>query len=479
MKKAISIFAIIAVLFQAIPVLAYNVASQTTDSATVNEFGNESWGQKFVPTHSGTITSIDTYLSWSSGAGLFQASVYAVSATGTLSIVGSASSNVTVSNSKTLYTYTWASGNPTITAGSAYWVSFGGRTSGTNRNYGSATDIYSSGAYCRNISNSIGSCVATSTIADAYFQINTDNNTSTPASISFYATPTSTCDFYIWDTQSYYPETGSSNYYDAVAWGNDAVGYDYLDWKDCGDSGIGGDFILGTQDTQCIAPSGAGTGASPFGGVRKSAPLVPGVVYRATPWVLDDTTVIDNWQNNNTSVNSALLAGAEVASGNTWEFIVSGQPNENGCQAISQVFPDFSWPFASSTPDNPYGNDWCADMLESTIVQQIKKAGCQSAQYLFKPSEQAINNFYDLKSQLEYKPPFGYVTAYGDALSGITMASTTTSTLSTVTSSPNLQLAQWSQLGIIQTIRSTFGWFLYLIFGIWVFNRLRHFSLHG
>lgn len=450
-------------------VSAYNVASQTTDSASENDFGNESWGQSFVPTHSGTITSVDMYLAWSLGAGLYQATVYAVSPTGTLSAIGGGSSNITVSASKTLYSYTWASNNPVVTSGVKYWIALGGRTSGINKHYGSTSDIYSSGAYCRNISNNIGDCTPTSTLADAYFQINTDNNSSTPSSIDFHFSgifPTSTCDFALWpvdytigidDVISYGGNIGA-----VVEWGTDELGQQFSDNIACA---IGSQYISGSQTSTCYAPNY---------GVKKTAPLVPGYVYYAYPYI---KAPLDTYRQEFSSYNSDPIY--TIAEGAGWSFIVSGQPNENGCQAITQVYPEFSWPFTTTTFDNPYSVNWCDDIDESGFVGQVKSAFCQAGQYLFRPSQSSLENFYSLKDQLSAKPPFGYVTVYSTALDTLSNATSTTSTLSTVTSTAELQLSTWSQIEVFSQIRTAFEWFLYFVTGVWIFNRLRKLSLHG
>lgn len=327
-----------------------------------------------------------------------------------------------------------------------------------------STSTYPNGYWSLN-----GSATPNGTLGNEYFII---NGTEPPSSIDFYfpsGAPTSTCDFSLWpveyDISSADTALYGGNIGPAVEWSNTVPRF-YSDNIGCTQS-TSSAYIAGTTTSTCSAPN--------FG-VRKDAWLTPGYTYTATPYLV---APLDEYRND-----FAPVVGADsdmyIAQGTTWNFIISGQPNENGCQAVNLVYPTGSWPFATTTFDNPFNVDWCEGIDESGFVGQIKSAFCQAAQYLFKPSQTVFDQFYELKATLENKPPFGYVTVYTNAIEGLeTSASSTTSTLSTVTSTAGLQLSTWAGLSIVQSVRTAFSWFFYVVFAFYVFNRLRKFSLHG
>lgn len=354
------------------------------------------------------------------------------------------------------YTFTWTS-NPNFHTGNlaAFQYDGGNSIGGCTLTADRSGQIYGS-VNTSSYPNGYWGGVST-TLKNEFFII---NGTTTQSTIEFHAFPTSTCDFYVWDTDDYIAPSDTATYGGnigpAVLWGSDPFGASFLDSQGCA---IGSNFVLGTASSTCTASQG---------GVRKSAPLVPGYVYTATPLLLaplDDARI--NFEPFDT------LPEYTIAEGTSWQFIISGQPNVNGCSAISTIYPNFTWPFATTTFDNPYGGDWCAEMPETTTVQEIKKAGCQAAQYLFRPSEDSINNFYSLKGDIEHKPPFGYFSVYKTALDGFENTTSTTSTLAGVADSASLQLDTWANLSILQTLRTIFEWILYLLTGFYFYHRFK------
>lgn len=296
-------------------------------------------------------------------------------------------------------------------------------------------------------------------------------NGSDPVSqIDFYFSgsfPTSTCDFSLWPTQAYISDEDTALYGGnigaVVEWGTNELGQQFSDSVGCAQSD---NYIPGTASSTCSAPN--------FG-VRKSAPLVPGQAYWAYPYL---KAPLDDYRQNFASYDSSPLY--TVAEGTGWNFIISGQPNENGCQAISLIYPDFSWPFVTSTlSDNPYGGDWCDGIDESGIVGQLKSAACQSAQFLFRPSEDSLNNFSALKETISAKPPFGYFAVYNSALSGLENSTSTTSTIASNSSTPQLQLSTWTGLLFFQYVYTAVEWVFYLLTAFYIYKRFKNFSFHG
>lgn len=121
---------------------------------------------------------------------------------------------------------------------------------------------------------------------------------------------------------------------------------------------------------------------------------------------------------------------------------------------------DFETPTSTAT-----SSEWSIDCSGGSI---ISNSLCYVLKYLFYPSQQSVYNFYDIKAEVENKPPFGYYKAVKDELSEI---STSTplfnfpTGLTTSTSSP------------FYLFRSGLNWLLWLLFTFWLFHRIRHLEL--
>jgi len=271
------------------------------------------------------------------------------------------------------------------------------------------------------------------------------------SSVSFYTYPTSTCDFNIWPTVSTISNADINEYGQfiapAVTYGIDPSQQFYLSTV----SASSGTFQ--TSTTQTTAPQG---------GVVKNTPLLPGYTYTATPYIVKNIATVRG--------NGSISDSDIVAQGSSWNFIISGQPGANGCSAVTTIYPSFSWPFVTSTPQSSYAQDWCTAVSDGTTLGDVKAAFCSSIQYLFKPSQESVNQLATLQTALSNKPPFGYVTVYSNALNGFASSTTATSTV---------DISSLSQIGFIGTLRTVLSWIVYVLFGLWVFNRFRHFSLMG
>lgn len=93
---------------------------------------------------------------------------------------------------------------------------------------------------------------------------------------------------------------------------------------------------------------------------------------------------------------------------------------------------------------------------------------CMLAQFLFMPKQEDFNKFNDLKAALENKPPVGYFYLIKNSLLGLNSSS-----------SAAFNLPQDASLSdyIFNPVRNGISFILWLIFGFWVFNRIRHLQL--
>jgi len=92
---------------------------------------------------------------------------------------------------------------------------------------------------------------------------------------------------------------------------------------------------------------------------------------------------------------------------------------------------------------------------------------CNLFSYLFVPPQSAWNGFKQLRTDLENKPPFGYITSAIDAISGLSSAASSTVDL------PDLSALDDDFFTPIKTFLS---WVLYVLTGFWVYNKFRHFK---
>ena len=122
----------------------------------------------------------------------------------------------------------------------------------------------------------------------------------------------------------------------------------------------------------------------------------------------------------------------------------------------------------------------CDSFRDGSVTGGVTWGLCTVLTKLFIPDQRYIQDFVDLRDEVALKPPFGYVSVFMDEFETLTVASSTTSTqLSTVSGSGELQLFNWAQLSIFGIVRTIFSWFIWLLVVYYVVVRFRDFSLHG
>lgn len=90
-------------------------------------------------------------------------------------------------------------------------------------------------------------------------------------------------------------------------------------------------------------------------------------------------------------------------------------------------------------------------------------------QFLFVPKQEDLAKFGELKSVLETKPPIGYFYAVKSALTGV--GATSTPAFSLENASTTLAAS------IYNPLRNGITFILWLLFGFWIFNRIRNLAL--
>jgi hypothetical protein len=149
--------------------------------------------------------------------------------------------------------------------------------------------------------------------------------------------------------------------------------------------------------------------------------------------------------------------------------ITGANPEIGGYYGESGYYPD-TYPTSTAS-----SSDWVitcdpTDPLFTRSICQISKWTLDGInallQFLFIPKSSDLNQFNNLKSALENKPPFGYFYAIKDAL---IFNSTTTKAFDIASST----LAMVSP--IFNPLKTGITFILWLLFAFWVFNRLRNF----
>jgi hypothetical protein len=118
-------------------------------------------------------------------------------------------------------------------------------------------------------------------------------------------------------------------------------------------------------------------------------------------------------------------------------------------------------------------NPFSTDITHAFLNTNFTFSTCLSdvGMWLIKPTTESLQQFTDLKTSIENKPPFGYFTMLSNNLNNLSTTSSATTTLDTITIPTPLQTYIFTPLrnGLIALI-----WFVGLVF---LFNRLKHIQL--
>lgn len=107
--------------------------------------------------------------------------------------------------------------------------------------------------------------------------------------------------------------------------------------------------------------------------------------------------------------------------------------------------------------------------IECTGGGWVGDSFCKVMAYLFTPSADSFNQFADLKTTLENKPPFGYFT---DLQKKISLLQNGTSTDTIINASTSAAFSP-----VFSPIRTGLIWILWLMFAFWLLHRIRHLEL--
>lgn len=408
---------------------AYNAEARIQSSRTESGFSmqtstNAIPGFNFTANYTGTLSTIEVYLAKGSGEVNFSCQAVVDVPRGVNNGYGTVSQTLT-SESKTLFSFVW-NNSPPVVAGTDYYISLSCTGSKQIKIYGDENNAPAS--VCFKSSNHGTTCNNDGTTMKHWYYVVNDNVTT--STIEWLTTPATTTDFTDWLTTVQLEDGADTTDYDvAVCFGSASTTNPciYTDRQGGFDTN---DELAGFFDQT----------------FPKRSPLVEALQFWARAYLYDTTDPDDQ-----------TPGGAhEIARSSLWHFtVVAG--------ATSSV-PGISLITVTSTTA---GDNLTCDPTSSFFATSM----CHLFLFLFYPSQSILDRFANLKTDLSAKPPFGYVTVYKTELD--TLVNSSTSATSTV------DMSSLSQYTVFGTIRTILSWFLYFMFGWWIFNRLRRFSLHG
>lgn len=333
-----------------------------------------------------------------------------------------------------------------VTQDSEYWLSLSCMQSHDANFYGSSSDVYSGGAM--GTSTDYGTTLGTPFLGTIYDQAMQIDITPDSDLVWFNSTPTSTCDFQFWD-----------------------VGWSIHDDSDPTSMSVGVGYKLGASgtpyfynDNTYLAKDGYGSNLGNPYALPKQGILAGDVIYYARAYLCDSQDEYDCFFS---ATNPHIIATSQE-----YEFVVDPWSTCSSSQTyVFQGEEAYTEDPPTSTPF--FGFSQSCDALDSTISRAL----CNAMRFLFVPEQNSLDRFLNLKTALEDKPPFGYIGVYTDALGGFDTSTTTTSTLNTATSTPTFTFV--TELSIWDKFNTFFDWFLYLVFGFYIYKRFKNFSLQG
>jgi len=283
---------------------------------------------------------------------------------------------------------------------------------------------------------------------DAFVRVTTLDTVNN--SIALVSTSTVVCDFSLWNVNYSIASTTAANDYSiSIMYGIDPGAMINQSWS----------WFVG---------SGAVDNGITI--IPKTGDLVSGYAWYARAYLCDST------EQSECDFSLSSNASHILAQSDLYQFIVNDPSAPllacptNGSKVL---YPNSITPNATST--DPSNNITCNE--SSTF---FGNSLCALFQYLFVPDNQYMNNFTNLKSRVENKPPFGYVTVFTTQIQNLSTATSTTSTaFDSISSAQNMQLASIATLSIFDWLRTAFGWFLWVAFVFYIYHRFKNFSLHG
>lgn len=420
-------------LLNARPVFAYMVVQDTATVTQTCVGSSCTFGQSLTIGTTGTLTSATFQIKKTAGDNKnWQLCIKPLGVNDP-----NCSTNVLVDGSDDVETVTWAS-PPSLSAGQHYWLEWnGGGVGATFDIYGTELNDYSGGIF--GSSTNHGTTISPSaTVLDAYFSLTINNGEN--FMVEFAGTPTSTCDFEAYKINSYIDPA----VYNSVYNGKYIVGTN---------AGISGATMGGYVFQNVAYP--LMIGYQTFG-VPKTGTMTSGTIYYSKAFICDSASDSDCVLENN---NPHLIAESSEYQYvvNSWEQCTSTFWYQG--ESIPTFTTNTSHNFFAQVADN-------CNNVDGIVASGI----CNSVAFLFMPDESILNKYAVLKDQIAAKPPFGYITVYTNTMNGFTSSTTATSTV---------DMSNLSQMSFFDTIRTALSWLVYLVFGLWVFHRLKDFSLHG
>lgn len=161
-------------------------------------------------------------------------------------------------------------------------------------------------------------------------------------------------------------------------------------------------------------------------------------------------------------------------------YIKNGWTGEVIASSTSYIFT------VDDNPTSDYGA-WQSEQPTSTISVTgngdcsqvngwVDKGLCYTYQGLFVPSDAIMAQYVQMKDVIATKVPFGYFTLYQQSINGLSLSTSTTSTVSGIQSDFDTNLSALGSFWLVTTLRDwVFTPVLYLLVAFYVYYRFKHF----
>jgi hypothetical protein len=200
----------------------------------------------------------------------------------------------------------------------------------------------------------------------------------------------------------------------------------------------------------------------------------PLAIYKTQALWFPPLSVPANWQ----SYAELDMATSSVSSSIASFYIDPNAPNPTSTATTTRLAAPFSslgGGGTSSTIPITTNCQYTSSSFLGDPVGNIQQGICQALTFLFVPNDaqqQDISSrFGTIKNVISTKPPIGYFTAIQTDFNGLALGS---SSVQLMDSSTSAALSP-----VFGTIDTGLAYMLWLLFGFWIFHRVRNFDFHA
>jgi len=174
--------------------------------------------------------------------------------------------------------------------------------------------------------------------------------------------------------------------------------------------------------------------------------------------------------NNSLAINASNYSQISILGDNTYDLSIHALTAGVNTWVMDTNFFSGEFPLTPSYPYITFTQMTLPDISTNTCDQFIFPANyiCAALQFLFIPSNASLQQFGNIKTKIENKPPFGYISLINSDLQGVNDTASSTITLESL---PILNTY------IFDPIRTGLIWVFWFGFAFILFHRLKNIDL--